>query len=116
MTQYYVTLTWHNWPEGGSYGTIVEAPHALAAEDHARLEMQQTYEEQYDTSAEDIRNEWYLVDCFDVSEFIKEHTKTLSAEELQRLEEDYPVNMWKRAVALDATTLGYTEWIKERKR
>lgn len=25
MTRYYVTLTWDNWPEGGSYGEVVEA-------------------------------------------------------------------------------------------
>lgn len=26
MTQkFYVTLTWHDWSEGGSYGTVVEA-------------------------------------------------------------------------------------------
>ena len=23
--RFYVTLTWDNWPEGGSYGAVVEA-------------------------------------------------------------------------------------------
>ena len=37
--RFYVSLTWDNWPEGGSYATIVEATERATAEALARREM-----------------------------------------------------------------------------
>lgn len=80
MTQkFYVTLTWHDWPEGGSYGTVVEAKDYQEAEDLARAEMRATLAEEgedYDDDYLDDRDmNWHLVDCFKVADFIKRHTE-----------------------------------------
>ena len=80
MTEkFYVTLTWHDWPEGGSYGTVVEAESSQQAEDLARAEMRATYAEEgedYDDDyLDDRNNNWHLVDCFKVDDFIKRHTE-----------------------------------------
>lgn len=42
MIRFYVSLTWHYWPESGSYGTIVEADDADTAQWRAKLEMAAT--------------------------------------------------------------------------
>jgi len=39
MAKFYVTLTWDNWPEGGSYGAVVEAEDYDKAALAARMEM-----------------------------------------------------------------------------
>ena len=79
MPKWYCTFTRHDWPEGGSYGIIVEAPNSLAAEDLASVEMRQTYSEQYDVTdlatLDDLNHEWHLVDCFDLDQFIERHKK-----------------------------------------
>lgn len=80
MTEkFYVTLTWHDWPEGGSFGTVVEAESYQQAEDLARAEMRATLAEEgedYDDDYLDDRdNNWHLVDCFKVDDFIKRHTE-----------------------------------------
>lgn len=79
MTRFYVTLTWHDWPEGGSYGTIVEAKDHEEAEKMARAEMRATYAEEGDYDDDDYLDErdhnWHLVDCFDLDQFIERHKK-----------------------------------------
>lgn len=72
---YYVTMTWDNWPEGGSYGTIVRAHSREEAEELCRQEMAQTrVEEDDDVSEAEIRrmydDDWHVVDCFPLDQFI----------------------------------------------
>ena len=84
MTQkFYVTLTWHDWPEGGSYGTVVEAKDFDEAEELARAEMRETYREEIDGDLDDDDDylddwdaNWHLVDCFKVADFHK-HNEAL---------------------------------------
>lgn len=82
MTRFYVTLTWHDWPEGGSYGTIVEAKDYAEAEQLARAEMRATcvedgdYDEDYDEDyLDDLDHSWQVVDCFDLDQFIEGYKK-----------------------------------------
>ncbi len=77
--RFYVTMTWHDWPEGGSYGTVVEAKDYAEAEDLCRAEMREAYAdevgEDFDDDYLDERDaNWHLVDCFDLDEFIKNHS------------------------------------------
>jgi hypothetical protein len=110
MTKFYVTMTWDDWPNGGSYGTVVNAKDHVEAEQLCKLEMAASRAEERELcwhcgddtdggdgfdglcpSCADISedqeleatdaavqrvfaeyaDEWYLVDCFDVDEFIK---------------------------------------------
>lgn len=80
MTKYYVTMTWHDWPEGGSYGTVVEAQSYADAETLCREEMAASYAQDYDDyTGEQVfavyGHHWHLVDCLDLEEFIKQHAK-----------------------------------------
>jgi hypothetical protein len=84
MTIYYVTMTWHDWPEGGSFGTVVEAQSYADAETLCRDEMASTYAadndaDDYHLSKEEViegySHDWHLVDCFDLEEFIKQHAQ-----------------------------------------
>lgn len=72
--RFYVTLTWDNWPEGGSFGTIVTADDWDDAEHAARWEMA-NHREEFDHPVECIEScgdDWHLVDCWDLDEFIAE--------------------------------------------
>lgn len=79
MIRFYVTLTWDNWPEGGSYGTIVEAETHAEAEAAAKHEMaaiRAEEDEEYDEPAverllEEYDYAWQVVDCFDLDLFIR---------------------------------------------
>lgn len=74
--RWYVTMTWDNWPEGGSYGATVTANDSEHAERIARWEMAQSREE-FDHPAEaydSYSHEWYIVDCFLVEDFLARHT------------------------------------------
>lgn len=79
MNRFYVTLTWHDWPEGGSYGAIVEAKNPDEAEKLARAEMRATYLSNYPEVDDDFLDErdmnWHLVDCFDIDDFIQQHKR-----------------------------------------
>jgi hypothetical protein len=71
--QFYVSLTWDNWPEGGSYGTRVMADTYEQAEAMAKLEMAGTRCDE-DTDVlywleAYADSDWHLVDCFTVEEF-----------------------------------------------
>lgn len=74
MTRFYLSLTWHNWPDGGSYGTTVEADTIAEAEELARREMADSIAGEGD-DPERIYNiyahRWHVVDCFDVESFLK---------------------------------------------
>ena len=76
--RFYVTMTWDNWPEGGSYGTIIEAEDYDEAEELCRREMAAVRgdgEESADVAREMWGEEWQTVDCFDLDEFIEQHKR-----------------------------------------
>lgn len=89
MPRFYVTMTWDNFPEGGSYGTIVTAADTEEAEGLVREEMAAHREGLYDADldlddqsvvdaetdriVETYINAWHLVDCFDLDAFIGRH-------------------------------------------
>ena len=81
MTRYYVTMTWEDWPEGGSYGTVVEADSPEDAEAEARQEMAETRLHGIDADADEILSlwgdSWHVVDCYDLDEFIAYHLSAL---------------------------------------
>lgn len=86
--RYYVSKTWEDFPEGGSYGTIAEAHSYEEAEELCDYEMAQFRATnagwQGDTEDNDptvtpeyylehYSDEWDTVDCFDLDEFIVRH-------------------------------------------
>lgn len=77
MTRFYVTMTWHDWPEGGSYGTIVEAESYAEAEHLCHVEMAQSYAADIDGDPsvvlQEYSNNWHVVDCFDLDDFINRY-------------------------------------------
>lgn len=82
MTRFYVTKTWHDWPEGGSYGTVVEANDFAEAEALCEAEMAQSYAEFFDDEEDPVEyareaygQEWHTVDCFNLDEFIENHQR-----------------------------------------
>lgn len=81
--RYYVTMTWDDWPEGGSYGTVVRANSSDHAEELCREEMAQSRAESYDAKEdesrwlywlENYRSDWHLVDCSDLDQFLAQHS------------------------------------------
>jgi len=85
MKRWYVTMNWHDYPEGGSYGTIVECETWDKAQELCRLEMAQAMCEECDPADKDGKPEYWLdqyeardwntVDCFDLDEFIERHKR-----------------------------------------
>lgn len=82
MPRFYVTMTWDDWPEGGSYGTVVEAEDHDAAEDAAKWEMAASRAEERDMAGDPgmdqeifdtYADQWHVVDCFDLDTFIADH-------------------------------------------
>lgn len=117
MPRFYVTLTWHDWPEGGSYGTIVEAKDHEEAEKMSRAEMAESYSATINSTVEYAQraygHNWHLVDCFNLDDFIED--KRRKPEDVWAAEEDYPVADWQHEVANDDTRLGYWDWVQHRK-
>ena len=79
MKRFYVTMTWHDFPDGGSYGTVVEARDHNHAEKLCRAEMAHFgSEEGHQTEAEMLEyygSDWVAIDCFDLDEFIESHKR-----------------------------------------
>lgn len=83
MKRWYVTITWHDWPEGGSYGEIVEAETAEDAEAQVRLLMADSIQDAWDEKdgvsmtdlVEEYAGQWHLVDCWDVDEFVERNRR-----------------------------------------
>jgi hypothetical protein len=83
MSHFYTTLTWDNWPEGGSYGDTVEAANSTEAEAMMRLMMAASRLEEQGGNVDDddevqriveeYGDDWHLVDCWDVDDFIARH-------------------------------------------
>ena len=83
MKRFYVTMTWDDFPEGGSYGTVVEAETPDEAEGACRQEMAESYAEHDDEHnaayyLETYGDDWHLIDCFDLDEFIARHKRPAS--------------------------------------
>lgn len=71
MKRWYVTMTWNDWPDQGSYGDIFDAETPEEAEQLCRDAMAET-EVCEGLTLEDIdRSGWYLVDCIDLDNFIR---------------------------------------------
>ena len=91
MTRFYVTVTWDDWPEGGSYGTIVEAENddiakVMVFEEMARARADERTQDAGDVEPEDWQeilssyaDDWHVVDCFDLDEFIDRHAHAVRA-------------------------------------
>jgi hypothetical protein len=81
---HYVTLTWDNWPEGGSYGCVVSAKDRDEAELMAKMEMAESrYDEgapeahdTVETVYAELADKWHVVDCYPVKDFIGNHMPT----------------------------------------
>lgn len=80
MKRFYVTMTWEDWPEGGSYGNVVEAKDQDEAEFICRRDMAELRTEgndEGDMTAEEMLeaegHNWHVVDCLDLDAFIAEH-------------------------------------------
>ncbi len=85
MTRFYVTMTWDDWPEGGSFGTVVEAADHSEAERLCKQEMAEHRADdnnpEWNTAfyLENYADEWETVDCFDLDEFIERHSEEKQA-------------------------------------
>lgn len=66
LKRFYVTMTWDNFPEGGSYGAVVWATDHGDAEQQIRLEMVDSRED-----LDEPHPDWEVVDCFELDEFIE---------------------------------------------
>lgn len=81
MPRFYVSMTWDDWPEGGSYGTVVEAADHDEAEALCRREMAQSRIADGEPGEENSTPEywlehygdkWHVVDCYDLDKLILE--------------------------------------------
>ena len=117
MTRFYVTLTWHDWPEGGSYGTIVEAKDHEEAEKMARAEMAESYSATINSTVEYAQraygHNWHIVDCFDLDAFIEANPR--KTEDVWADDPDHPRELWQYEVGNGETTLGYWDWVQHQR-
>lgn len=82
MTRFYVTKAWHDWPEGGSYGTIVETtepgddPEAMCAAEMAASQANDDDDPECDEAyyLAEYGDSWTTIDCFDLDNFIARHS------------------------------------------
>ena len=80
LPRWYVTMTWDDWPEGGSFGCTVRAQDHNEAERMAKHLMAESRlnerdEDVTEQSVFDViaGNDWYIIDCFDLDAFIERH-------------------------------------------
>lgn len=81
MARYYVTMTWEDWPVCGSYGTIIEAKDHEEATKLCMLEMAHCEDgggcldgvRKKDIDLVLSQQDWHIVDCFNLDEFIKKN-------------------------------------------
>lgn len=85
--RFYVTMLWHDQPEGGSFGTVIEAADQIDAQSLCKQEMALCQAEGWDDpkNAEEADwtdpdywlreygDSWETVDCFDLDDFIIRH-------------------------------------------
>jgi hypothetical protein len=117
VKRYYVTATWHDFPEGGSFGTIVQAENYAAAEHACMLEMAQSYASEIDEDPtlvfDGYSDSWTIIDCFDVDEFIED--KRQKPDDIWAEDENHSVAQWQYEVENDDTRLGYWDWVNNQR-
>lgn len=83
--RWYVTKTWDDWPEGGSFNTIVQADTYGDAEHAAIWEMAQSRADEREDGCDEAYiigiygHEWHTVDCFTVDGFIQNNREATNA-------------------------------------
>lgn len=90
MSRYYVSMTWDDWPEGGSYATVIETDDGPKwAETECQAQMaaimaRNSTNPECDTAyfLEEYGDEWHVVDCFDLDDFIKRQKRMTWCERL----------------------------------
>lgn len=65
MTRFYVSMTWDNWPEGGTYGDIIWATGYDDAKEQVIQGMINS------RGGADYREDWHLIDCFPLDDFLQ---------------------------------------------
>lgn len=117
MKRYYCTAVWHDFPEGGSFGTIVQAENYAAAEHACMIEMAESYAAEIDEDPQLVfqgySDSWTIIDCFDLDEFIED--KRLKPADIWASDDQYPVEQWQYEVGEDDTRLGYWDWVSHQK-
>jgi len=80
MTRYYVTMTWDDWPKGGSCGDLIEAEDHRRAKDMCLNMMADSLADSDDDADHDAKyyldkysGNWNVVDCFDFDAFVANH-------------------------------------------
>lgn len=80
MPYYYVSATWEGWPTAGSFGEILEADSdeearscvkQHMAESRAAAVAQEYPEDDATYYLEHYGEEWHVVDCFLIRDFLK---------------------------------------------
>jgi hypothetical protein len=131
---FYVTMTWDNWPEGGSFGTKVLAEDHADAERLCRRDMATHRASDDDEELDEFHyldaygDEWVTVDCFPLDDFIAMHSKGNESPDrtgqkqfevvVRRVvREDITVKVWAynsggaaRAAELEAQCREQSEW------
>ncbi|TVR06647.1 MAG: hypothetical protein EA385_15120 [Salinarimonadaceae bacterium] len=79
--RFYVSITWEDWPNAGSFGDVVFADDAAHAEAVARWKMATARAEEDGCDAYDVirlhGDDWHVVDCFALDDFIREHAPSM---------------------------------------
>lgn len=80
MPRFYVSMTWEDWPEGGSFVGTTEAASDEEAVSKVMDAMALARTEGMDGELAtpeywllEYGEDWELVDCFNIDEFIEEH-------------------------------------------
>lgn len=90
--RWYVSATWDDWPGGGSYGTVVTAAtrgeaealcwremaaahiDSLAPSENLRADVtDDMISAEVDRVVDAYIEDWFIVDCFDLDEFVARH-------------------------------------------
>jgi len=113
MTRFYITMTWHNWPDGGYWGETITAIDQNEAITAAKEKMAESLVnergcdegEDHDTAvAEALSNyadEWMVVDCFDLDIFLVTELREAPASTRQ-----LAILALRKAPEIDAPGLG----------
>ena len=87
LRRFYVTMTWDDFPEGGSYGNIFEAVDVGAAVLRCREAMAESRIEERDGEGnvselvKQYANIWHVIDCWDVDAFVERNLPPADAGE-----------------------------------
>jgi len=77
MTRWSVTITWEDYPEGGTYGSVVEADSREAAISLCKREMALSRNPRDEQNPEEIiaeyGDDWDVIECYDLDQDIIGH-------------------------------------------